>query len=289
MRKKPGFKWQKLEESVLVFLMRAALISVFIGLGWILLTLVIKGFPSLSWELVTSSPKGGFYLGKGGGILNAILGSLYLAAGGTLLALLFSLPIVFYLGVYLRRNSKLGFGIRLVLDILWGIPSIVYGAFGFLIMMSLGVRASLLAGIITLALLELPVMVRGMDEILRSTPEDLAQSSLALGATPLETVFKVVLRQTFPGFITAVLLAFGRGIGDAAAVLFTAGYTDHIPRTVMDPTASLPLAVFFQLGTPYPEVQQRAYASALVLTIIILTISLLTRWISATFSKYQIK
>lgn len=289
MRKKPGFKWQKLEESVLVFFMRAALISVFIGLGWILLTLVIKGFPSLSWELVTSSPKGGFYLGKGGGILNAILGSLYLAAGGTLLALLFSLPIVFYLGVYLRRNSKLGFGIRLVLDILWGIPSIVYGAFGFLIMMSLGVRASLLAGIITLALLELPVMVRGMDEILRSTPEDLAQSSLALGATPLETVFKVVLRQTFPGFITAVLLAFGRGIGDAAAVLFTAGYTDHIPRTVMDPTASLPLAVFFQLGTPYPEVQQRAYASALVLTIIILTISLLTRWISATFSKYQIK
>lgn len=289
MRKKTGFKWQKLEESVLVFLMRAALISVFIGLGWILFTLVVKGFPSLSWELVSSSPKGGFYLGKGGGILNAILGSLYLAAGGTLLALVFSLPIVFYLGIYLRRNSKLGFGIRLVLDILWGIPSIVYGAFGFLIMMSLGVRASLLGGIITLALLELPVMVRGMDEILRSTPEDLAQSSLALGATPLETVFKVVLRQTFPGFITAILLAFGRGIGDAAAVLFTAGYTDHIPRTVMDPTASLPLAVFFQLGTPYPEVQQRAYASALVLTIIILVISLLTRWISAAFSKYQIK
>lgn len=289
MKRGSRFKWQKIEETTLVFLMRAALFSVFFGLGWILYTLLVKGLPALSWELISSLPQGGFYLGKGGGILNAILGSLYLAGGATVVALVVSFPIVFYLDIYLRRNHPLGLAIRLVMDILWGIPSILYGAFAFLVMMALGVRASLLAGILTLGLLEIPIMVRGMDEILRGNPEDLVQSSLAVGATRLETILNVVLRQSLPGFITAVLLAFGRGIGDAAAVLFTAGYTDFIPRNLMEPSASLPLAVFFQLGTPYPEVQQRAYASALILTLIILVISLITRWISASFGKFQVK
>ena len=92
-----------------------------------------------------------------------------------------------------------------------------------------------------------------------------------------------------PGIITAILLAFGRGIGDAASVLFTAGFTDRIPGSLMDPVASLPLAVFFQLGMPYPEVQARAYASALVLTIIVLAISLGSRWIAGRLSKFVLK
>ncbi len=91
------------------------------------------------------------------------------------------------------------------------------------------------------------------------------------------------------GIVTAILLAFGRGIGDAASVLFTAGFTDRIPGSLMDPAASLPLAVFFQLGMPYPEVQTRAYASALVLTIIVLTISLGSRWIAGRLSKFIVK
>ena len=149
------------------------------------------------------------------------------------------------------------------MDVLWGIPSIVYGAFGFTLMLSLGMRASLLGGIIVLALLEMPIMTRAMDEVIRLMPEELSQASLALGASKLETALRVIIRQMLPGIITAILLAFGRGIGDAASVLFTAGYTDRIPHSLTSPTASLPLAIFFQLGTPYPEVQQRAYASAL--------------------------
>jgi phosphate transport system permease protein len=89
-----------------------------------------------------------------------------------------------------------------------------------------------------------------------------------------------------PGIVTASLLAFGRGIGDAASVLFTAGYTDRIPTSLLSPTASLPLAIFFQLGTPYPEVQNRAYASALILTIIVLVISLGSRLLSARLSRF---
>ena len=279
----------KFEESFFLLLMRMAMFAIILLLGWILFTLIAKGLPAMTWELISSTPQGGYYLGKGGGILNAILGSLYLAGGGTLISLFFSIPIVFYLYIYLPKNTGWSNFIRLAMDILWGIPSIVYGAFGFLIMIALGLRASLLAGILTLACLELPIMVRGMDEILRDAPEELPQSSLAVGATRLETAFRVVLRQALPGFVTAILLAFGRGIGDAASVLFTAGYTDRIPTALSDPTASLPLAVFFQLGTPYPEVQQRAYASALVLTVIILVISLLVRLIGSAFSKYQIK
>jgi phosphate transport system permease protein len=92
-----------------------------------------------------------------------------------------------------------------------------------------------------------------------------------------------------PGIITAVLLAFGRAIGDAASVLFTAGYTDRMPTSLLRPVASLPLAVFFQLGTPFPEVQQRAYASALILTVIVLAISLGSRWLANRLNKFTIK
>ena len=98
----------------------------------------------------------------------------------------------------------------------------------------------------------------------------------------------MVLRQALPGIITAILLAFGRGIGDAASILFTAGYTDEIPRSLFDPVASLPLAVFFQIGTPIPEVQERAYAAALVLLAIVLLVNLISRFLARRFSRYII-
>ncbi len=280
---------RKIEEMVAMGIMYVCLGLVTGSLGWILLTLVIKGAPVLTWSMVSQVPQGGFYLGKEGGILNAIIGSLYLAIGGTTLALLFSLPIALGLNVYLKRRSKWAMIVRSALDVLWGIPSIVYGAFGFTVMLALGMRASLLAGIITLALVELPIMIRSMDEVLRLMPKDLEHASYGLGATKIETAFRVILPQMMPGLITAAMLAFGRGIGDAASVLFTAGYTDRIPTSLMDPTASLPLAVFFQLTTPFPEVQQRAYAAALVLTIIVLLISVISRWLSSRLSRYSVK
>jgi phosphate transport system permease protein len=238
--------------------------------------------------MLTQTPKGGYYLGKEGGILNAIIGSLYLAGGATILSLLISLPIALYLQSYAAR-SRLVEVVRLSLDVLWGIPSIIYGAFGFTLMLFLGIRASLLGGILALALLELPIMVRGMDETIAMVPAPLKEASYALGATRLETSFKVILRQTGPGLLTAVLLAFGRAIGDAASVLFTAGYTDRIPNSLFSPAASLPLAVFFQLGTPFPAVQERAYASALVLTVIILALSLVSRKLASRLNKNIIR
>ncbi len=283
-------RWARrhLAEAIVKSLMMFSFVIVTATLGLILWTILVRGLPSLTWEMVSQSPKGGYYMGKGGGVLNAIIGSLFLAGGGTLLALIFSLPVALYLETYLGK-SRWGDYVRLSLDVLWGIPSIVYGAFGFALMLALGLRASLLAGIIVLALLELPIMVRAMDEVIRLMPKDLEQAAFALGSTKLEVALRVVTRQMLPGIVTAILLAFGRGIGDAASVLFTAGYTDRITTSLMRPTASLPLAVFFQLATPYKEVQERGYASAPILTIIVLIISLGSRWISGRLNKYTVK
>jgi phosphate transport system permease protein len=283
-------RWQRrhIIEAIVKGLMLFSFALVAGSLGLILWTILRRGLPAMSWEMITQTPKGGFYLGKEGGILNAIAGSLYMASGGTALALLFSLPIALYLETYVR-DSRFGDNVRLALDVLWGIPSIVYGAFGFTLMLAMGMRASLLGGIIVLTLLELPIMTRSMDEVIRRMPGELEHAALALGSTRLEVASKVVIRQMLPGIMTAVLLAFGRGIGDAASVLFTAGYTDRMPSSLLRPVASLPLAVFFQLGMPYPEVQNRAYASALILTVIVLAISLGSRLIAGRLSKFVVK
>jgi phosphate transport system permease protein len=283
-------RWQRQHviESIVKRLMMISVIIVAGSLGLILWTVIFNGLPALTWDMITQTSTGGFYLGKQGGVLNAIVGSLYLAGGGTLIAIFASLPIALYLETYLG-SSEWGRYVRLSLDVLWGIPSIVYGVFGFTIMLAIGLRASLLAGIIVLALVELPIMVRAMDEVMRRMPADLEQAALALGSTKLEVALRIVTRQMMPGIVTAVLLAFGRGIGDAASVLFTAGYTDRMPTSLLSPTASLPLAVFFQLGTPIPAVQARGYASALILTIIILIISVGSRLLAARLNRYTVK
>jgi len=136
-------------------------------------------------------------------------------------------------------------------------------------------------------MLIMPIMARSLDEVTVLLPRDLPDALLSLGATKYEMV-KVILRQLLPGLITSVLLAVGRGIGDAATVLFTAGYTDNIPSAPGQPAASLPLSIFFQLGSPVEEVQNRGYASAILLTIIILILSFSARSVGSKYSKNKI-
>jgi len=279
---------RKLEETVLKGLMIASLGLVLASLAGILLVVIHRGISSLSLAMIFKVPEGGYYLGQGGGIANAIVGSILLAFGACLLSSLVGLPIAFalqreYLGPRLARIT------RLSLDILWGTPSIVYGAFGFVVMVYFGLTASLLAGVLTLSLLMLPIMTRSIEEIVRMMPQELKETSYALGATRIETTLAVTYRQALPGIVTGVLLAFGRGIGDTASILFTAGYTDYLPRSLLDPVASLPLAVFFQIATPIPEVQQRAYAAALILLVIVLVVSLGSRLIGRRYSRNVIK
>lgn len=268
-------KRRLLSEKVAKGFMHLSGITVTASLFFIVGTILYKGLPYLSWEMVSQLPKGGFYIGKEGGILNAILGSLYLAGVATALSAIIGIPISLYLNVYLGTKSKVTQLSKLLFDVLYGVPSIVYGAVGFGIMVYLGIRASLLGGIITVTLLTIPIVVRTVDELIKTIPEDLKNVTLSLGTTRWELA-KVMLKSIRTGLLTAILLAFGRAIGDVAGVLLTTGFSDNLPKYIDEPAATLPLAIFFQLSSPIPEVQGRAYASALVLTIIILIIVVCT-------------
>lgn len=277
-------KRKVIEEQFVKYLLGFFTYSLILILFFIVYEIAKKGIPALSWEMLTQVPKGGFYFGKEGGIYNAILGSLYLALGASVISITVSLPVALFMNISLLRHEKILTAIRLVLDLLWGVPPIVYGAFAFSIMIIFGLKASLLAGILTIAFLIMPVMIRAMDEVLKNIPMGLLESTLSLGATRFE-VGGIFFRQALPGIATAFLLGFAKGIGDTAAVLFTAGYTDYVPNRLGEPAATLPLAIFYQLSSPIEEVKARAYAAAVVLTLLILAISIISRYLSSKVSK----
>jgi len=275
------------KEKIAKILMQLSGIGITGSLFLIVGIILYKGLPHLSWEMISQTPQGGFYIGKSGGILNAILGSLYLAGVSTALATIIGIPIAIYLNIYVKNGSFFARSTKLLFDVLFGIPSIVYGAIAFSIMVWLGIRASLLGGIITITLLTIPIVVRTIDELLKTIPVDLKNVTVSLGATKWETA-KILLKYIKPGIFTALLLAFGRAIGDVAGVLLTTGFSDNLPKYIDEPAATLPLAIFFQLSSPIPEVQGRAYASALVLTFIILFIVICTHILASKQKKHKI-
>ncbi|HRZ77301.1 MAG TPA: ABC transporter permease subunit, partial [Bacteroidales bacterium] len=207
-------KIQVYEELFFRLIMLLASLLIALVLLQIVWSIFREGVGSVSWEMLTNTPKGGFYFGKEGGILNAIIGSLYLGLGATLLAFVTGLPVALFMNTWLAPRKRLVNLVRFTLDLLWGIPSIVYGAFGFALMIALGIKASLLAGIIVLALLILPIMIRAIDEGLKASPPGLTEATYALGATTSELSFSVLTRQCLPHILTAILLSFGRAIGD---------------------------------------------------------------------------
>ena len=191
-----------IEERIFRVLMLLSLLMVAGFVLSVLWSIFSKGIPVLTWEMVTSLPGAGFYIGKEGGFLNAIVGSVYIVVGATIIGLIVSIPVVFYLNVYLKGTSRFGYIARLAFDVLFGIPSIVYGAFAFTLMIVMGIKTSLLGGIIVESLLIIPILTRSMDEVARTIPKDLLEAAYSLGATKIETI-GVVVRQIAPAIATA--------------------------------------------------------------------------------------
>lgn len=272
-----------IEEKVVKALMWVSVSLVILVVASIICTIFVKGFGSLSWDMVTKVPGRNWNTTDDGGFINAIWGSIIVVAPATLIAMVVSIPVVFYMNLYRRRSNWLSYVARLAYDVLYGIPSIVYGAFAFMIMVMVGMRASVLGGIIVSTLLIIPMFIRNGDEISKSVPDDMIDAAYSLGSTKWETL-KVVVRQVLPGMATATLLAVGKAIGDAAAVMFTAGFSDSMASSLSSPTATLPLAIFNWVTMPDPF-PGRAYAAALVLTVIVLILSLGGRWITNHFTK----
>ena len=272
-----------IEEKEVKALMWVSVSLVILVVASIICTIFVKGFGSLSLDMVTKVPGRNWNTTDDGGFINAIWGSVIVVAPATLIAMVVSIPVVFYMNLYRRRSNWLSYVARLAYDVLYGIPSIVYGAFAFMIMVMVGMRASVLGGIIVSTLLIIPMFIRNGDEISKSVPDDMIDAAYSLGATKWETL-KVVVRQVLPGMATATLLAVGKAIGDAAAVMFTAGFSDSMATSLSSPTATLPLAIFNWVTMPDPF-PGRAYAAALVLTVIVLILSLGGRWITNHFTK----
>jgi phosphate transport system permease protein len=255
-------------QKIAYFCIIVAVGIVLAALGIILLDIVVKGIPALSWEFLTGFPAN---LGRSGGILPAIIGTIYLVLGAIAIALPIGIGATIYLSEY-TREGWVTRTIRTGVDLLNGTPSIVFGLFGFaFLVIFLGFGVSLLAGWITLAIMVLPMIIRTSEESLKSVPNSIREGSLALGATKWQTIQKVVLPPAVPGIITGTILSIGRAAGETAPILFTAVVfsTRFLPSSIFEPVMALPYHLYI-LSTSVPGAQANAYATALVLLILVI-------------------
>ena len=245
----------------------AAAVAVLAILAIILGYIIINGLPALSWNFLTQGPSD---LGRSGGIFPAIVGTLYLVTGAILIALPLGVGAAVYLVEYTRegRVTKL---IRTGVDLLNGTPSIVFGLFGFaFLVIFLDIGVSLLAGMITLALMVLPTVIRTTEESLKNIPYSLREGSLALGATQWQTIKNVVIPPAIPGIVTGAILSIGRAAGETAPIMFVAVVfsTRFLPTSLFQPVMALPYHLFI-LSTNVPGSSTNKYGTALVLLMLV--------------------
>jgi phosphate transport system permease protein len=277
---------RKLTQQIFFGLLRFTTLLVVAILFAILAFLLFKGFGVLSWEFLTSAPKAGM---TAGGIFPAIVGTLWL----TVVSIAFAFPIGVSSGVYVTYYAPTGWLKRLIdlmTNNLAGIPSIVFGLFGMsLFVIAFGIGDSILAGSLTLAILVLPIIIRVTDQALRDVSEDLFKASLALGATRLQTIFRVMIPIAFPRILTGLILSVGRVAGETAPILFTvaAYFLPKLPTSVFDQAMALPyhLYVISTSGTDLERARPMAYGTALVLLLIILIVNLSANFLRRYYSR----
>lgn len=248
-------------------------------LGVILSGIVVNGAGAISWEFLTQSPRN---LGREGGIFPAIVGTLYLVGGALAIALPVGIATALYLIEYTADNA-LTRGIRTAVDLLNGMPSIVFGLFGFaFLVLFLNFGVSLIAGQITLGLMILPTIIRTTEEALRSIPASIREGSYAVGATKWQTVWHAVLPPAMPGIMTGAILSIGRAAGETAPIMFTAAVfsSRFLPSSLSEPVMALPYHLFI-LTTNVPGATDQQFGTALVLLMLVLSIylaAILVRW-----------
>ncbi len=256
-----------------IFLRLVAIITV-LPIIAILIFIVYKGAPAISWEFITGFPSDGM---RSGGIWPAIVGTFFL----TLLCALIVAPLGIVAAVYLAEyapDNRWTQSIRIAIINLAGIPSVVYGLFGlglFVIFLNFGI--SILAGSLTLAIMTLPVIITTTEEALRAVPQAFRVVSISVGATQWQTVRRIVLPQALPGIITGVILGLERAAGETAPILFTAAvfYLPQMPSSAMDPTMALPYHLYV-ISTQVPGMSSEIqYGTALVLLIFVLGMNLI--------------
>lgn len=277
---------KKLSQQVAFWIFRILGIIVVGILFWILGFIVYNGIGVISWEFITAAPTEGM---TSGGIFPAIVGTLCLIAG----SMIFAFPLGVMSAIYTNEFAGNGWIIsfvRVMTNNLGSIPSIVFGLFGMaLFVNTLGFGDSILAGSLTLGLLVLPLVIRTTEEALKSVPDSYRSGSLALGASKLQTIRKVVLPMAFPNITTGLILSIGRVSGETAPILFTvaAYFLPKLPSGIFDQVMALPyhLYVIATSGTDIEASRPIAYGTALVLISIVLLMNILAAFLRRHFDK----
>jgi len=236
--------------------------------------IVAQGAPAISAEFLIGFPREGM---RAGGILPAIVGTLYLTAGTALFSVPLGIAAAIYLAEYSVDNVATR-SIRIAIINLAGIPSVVYGLFGLgLFVLFLGLGTSILAASLTLSIMTLPVIISTSEEALRSVPQAFRTVSISLGATRWQTIRRIVLKEALPGILTGVILGLERAAGETAPILFTgaAFFLPRLPGSPLDATMALPYHLFV-ISTQVPEMPVKfQYGTALVLLAFVLTMNVI--------------
>ncbi|HND49515.1 MAG TPA: phosphate ABC transporter permease PstA [Anaerolineales bacterium] len=236
--------------------------------------ILFKGGSAISWEFLTGFPHDGM---RAGGILPAVIGTLYLTIGTAIFSVPLGIAAAIYLSEYAKDNQVTRL-IRLAIINLAGIPSVVYGLFGLgLFVLFLQFGTSIFAASLTLSIMTLPVIISTAEEALRSVPQQFRTVSISLGATRWQTIRKIVLKEALPGILTGVILGLERAAGETAPILFTgaAFFLPRLPQSPFDATMALPYHLFV-ISTQVPEMPiQIQYGTALVLLVFVLTMNVI--------------
>jgi len=267
---------KKIKQKLGFLLLFICILTTIFFLGIIIYFIFVRGIGALSWEFITQVPRKAM---TAGGIAPAIVGTFYLTLG----AMVFSIPLGLACAIYLSEYSPQGFIvniIRISINNLAGVPSVVFGLFGLAIFVKFfGFGVSILSGSLTLGIMVLPSIISAAQEALMAVPQSYREASLALGATLWETIRKVVLPSALPGILTGVILSIGRVAGETAPILFTAAtfYTRGYPDSVFSEVMALPYHIYALMTEGvHPEEQTRiAYGCALILLILVLSMSTL--------------
>jgi phosphate transport system permease protein len=276
-----GFMKNLIKRKILDNLMYGVMAAAMAGVIIALLFIIVYIFKSQAGFLNLS-----FIIGIEHGILPMIVTTLYVVLVSILVALPVGIATAIFLNEY-SGNSSLIRILRLAIETLAGIPSIIYGLFGLLMFCRLlGFGQSIIAGAFTLSIMILPVIIRTTEESLKSIPESFREGSLALGATKLQTIFHVVLPSALPGIVTSVILAIGRVIGESAPVLLTVGLTKNMPRTIFESGRTLTIHLYYLTNEAVrPEDFGIAFATASVLVILVVVINSVTKILTDNFRK----
>ena len=259
----------KYTQALAVAILGAATALTVVVLVFIIVFVLGKGLPGITMEFLFSAPKD---MGRAGGIFPTLVGTILLPLLAIALALPLGVGTAVYLTEYTRETRRTRM-VRFGTDCLAGIPSIIFGLFGFIFfVVGLKMGWCLLSGGLTLAIMVLPTIIRTSEEAIRAVPKAYREVSFSLGATRWETVLKVVLPNALPGIVTGVMLGIGRSIGETAAVIFTAGSALRMPASAFDSVRTM--SVHFYILAREGISNEKAYATAAVLIISVLLVNL---------------